>query len=162
MSNDNFYGWKLLSALWIIVVINLAFPFYGQSIFNAAMETDLNLDRRTLGLITSLYTLMSGLPGPLVAVSIQRLGIRLTLFLGSLLVVLGSVIMATAVSTGLHYALTFGIVVGVGVAMGGIIGGQTGTARWFIRRRALALAIISYGGSWPPCPVSPQLLHWFS
>ncbi len=143
MPKSNFYGWKLLSALWIIVAINLAFPFYGQSILNAEMLTELKLDRRTLGLIASLYTLMSGLPGPLVAVSIQRFGIRITLFLGSLLVVLGSVIMATAVSTGLHAALAFGIVVGVGVAMGGIIGGQTGTARWFIRRRALALAIIS-------------------
>jgi MFS family permease len=143
MKKDNFYGWKLLSALWIIVFINLAFPIYGQSILNAVMLSDLNLDRRTLGYISSLYTLMSGLPGPLVALSIQRFGVRLTLFLGSLLTALGSVIMATAVSTGLHAALAFGIVVGVGVAMGGIIGGQTGTARWFIRRRALALAIIS-------------------
>jgi len=143
MPNGNFYGWKLLSALWIIVVINLAFPFYGQSILNPEMLTELNLDYRTLGLIASLYALMSGLPGPLVAVSIQRFGIRLTLFVGSLLVVLGSVIMATVVSTGLHAALAFGIVVGGGVSMGGIIGGQTGAARWFIRRRALALAILS-------------------
>lgn len=143
MPKNNFYGWKLLSTLWIIVFINLAFPIYGQSILNTAMLFDLNLDRRTLGFISSLYTLMSGLPGPLVALSIERFGVRLTLFLGSLLVALGSVIMATAVSTGLHAALAFGIVVGVGVAMGGIIGGQTGTARWFIRRRALALAIIS-------------------
>jgi len=51
--------------------------------------------------------------------------------------------MSTAVSTGVHAALAFGIVGGVGVAMGGIIGGQTGTANWFVRRRALALAIIS-------------------
>lgn len=143
MPNGKFYGWKLLSALWIIVVVNLAFPFYGQSILNAAMLTDFGLDRRTLGWISSLYALMSGLPGPLVAVSIQRIGVRLTLFLGGLLVTLGSVIMATAVSTGLHAALAFGIVIGGGVAMGGIIGGQTGTARWFIRRRALALSIIS-------------------
>ena len=65
MPKSNFYGWKMLSALWIIVFINLAFPIYGQSILNAVMLTDLNLDRRTLGLITGLYTLMSGLPGPL-------------------------------------------------------------------------------------------------
>ena len=117
MLKSKFYGWKLLSALWIIVFINLAFPIYGQSILNAVMLTDLNLDRRTLGFISALYTLMSGLPGPLVALSIQRFGVRLTLFLGSLLVALGSVIMATAVSTGLHAALAFGLVVGVGVAM---------------------------------------------
>jgi MFS family permease len=123
------------------------------------MLTDLHLDRRTLGFISALYTLMSGLPGPLVALSIQRLGLRLTLFLGSLLVSLGSVIMATAVSTGLHAALAFGIVVGFGVAMGGIIGGQAGTANWFIRRRALALAIISSATAVGGFVAAPLLNH---
>jgi MFS family permease len=143
MSKRDFYGWKLLFVFWIIVLINLAFPMYGSSVVNSVMMRDLNLDRRMLGFLFSLYTIMSGLPGPLVAVCVERFGIRITLASGCLLVAAGSVLMATVVSAGLHAALAFGVIIGIGVAMGGMITTQAGLARWFIRRRALALAIIS-------------------
>jgi MFS family permease len=143
VSNRDFYGWKLLSAFWGIVFINLAFPNYGSSIINAAMIADLNLDRRTLGFLFSIYTVMSGLPGPLVAVCVDRYGIRFTLILGSLMVALGSVLMATVVTTGPQAAIAFGLLIGAGVAAGGMIAAQAGLARWFVRRRALALAVLN-------------------
>jgi MFS family permease len=143
MPDRGFYGWKLLAVFWILVFVNLGFPMYGSSVINSVMMQDLRLDRRTLGLLFSLYTIMSGLPGPLVAVCVERFGVRATLFLGCLLVTTGSVLMATAVSTGLHAALAFGVLVGLGVAMGGVISTQAGLARWFVRRRALVLAILS-------------------
>jgi len=123
--------------------VNLAFPMYGSSVVNPVMMRDLNLGRSTLGFLFSLYTIMSGLPGPLVALYIERFGIRSTLILGGLLVAIGSALMASVVHTGLHAALAFGVIVGIGVAMGGIITAQAGLTRWFMRRRALALALIS-------------------
>jgi MFS family permease len=143
MANQGFYGWKLLFVFWVIVLVNLAFPMYGSSVVNSVMMRDLNLDRKTLGFLFSLYTIMSGLPGPLVAIFVERFGIRITLILGCLLVAIGSVLMATVVSTGLHAALAFGVIIGFGVATGGMITAQAGLARWFVRRRALALAVIS-------------------
>jgi MFS family permease len=143
MSNREFYGWKLLSVLWVVVFINLAFPIYGSSFINTIMMQDLHLDRKTLGLLVSLFTIMSGLPGPLVAFCVNRFGVRRTLVGGSFLIVAGSVCMATVVHNGLHAALAFGVLVGTGVAAGGMIGAQSGLARWFVRRRALALSIIS-------------------
>jgi MFS family permease len=143
MPNQNFYGWKLLAALWVIVCINLAFPIYGARVLDAVMVDDLNLNRQALGGIFSLYTILSGLPGPLAALCVGRFGVRFTMFSGSVLVLIGSFLMATVVNSGLHAALAFGIVVGVGVAMGGVVGAQAGIAKWFVRRRALALAIFS-------------------
>ncbi len=143
MPNQTFYGWKLLSALWIVVFVNLAFPIYGSSVVNAAMVEALGLDRATLGFVFSLFTIMSGLPGPLVAISVNRFGIRPTLIGGSLLVVTGSIIMATVVGTGWQAAIAFGIIVAIGVAAGGVIAAQAGLAKWFFRRRALVLAILS-------------------
>src|SRR5512136_246313 len=118
MPHRSFYGWKLLAALWVIVCINLAFPIYGTRVLDAVMVKDLNLNRQTLGGIFSLYTILSGLPGPLAALCIGRYGVRITMFTGSLLVLIGSLLMATVVHSGLHAALAFGIVVGLGVAMG--------------------------------------------
>jgi len=143
MTNQTFYGWRLLSVLWIVVFVNLAFPIYGSSVVNPVMRDALNLDRGTLGFIFSLFTIMSGLPGPLVAICVNRFGVRFTLILGSLLVVAGSILMATVVSRGWQAVIAFGIIIAVGVGAGGIIAAQAGLANWFFRRRALALAILS-------------------
>lgn len=143
MPPRNFYGWKLLSALWIIVFINLAFPIYGSRGVEAVMMQDLDLNRQTLGSIFSIFTIMSGLPGPLVALCVGRYGIRLTMLTGSLLVVVGSILMATVVNSGLLAAMVFGIVVGIGVVMGGVIAAQVGLVKWFVRKRAFTLAILS-------------------
>ena len=32
-----FYGWRLLTVLWLIVVINLAFPMFGGGLIGAYM-----------------------------------------------------------------------------------------------------------------------------
>jgi OFA family oxalate/formate antiporter-like MFS transporter len=143
MPPRNFYGWKLLSALWVIIFINLAFPIYGSRGVEAVMMQDLDLNRQTLGSIFSIFTIMSGLPGPLVALCVGRYGVRLTMFAGSLTIVVGSILMATVVSSGLLAAVMFGIIVGIGVATGGVIAAQAGLVKWFLHRRALVLAILS-------------------
>jgi MFS family permease len=161
MPHQSFYGWKLLAALWVIVCINLAFPVYGTRVLDAVMVDDLRLNRQTLGGIFSLYTILSGLPGPLAALCVGRFGVRFTMFVGSLLVLIGSFLMATMVSSGLHAALAFGIVVGIGVAMGGVVGAQAGIAKWFVRRRALALAVFSTAtgvGGFIASPLLNQIL----
>lgn len=146
MAARRFYGWNLLIAVWAVCLVNLAFPMSGSPVLNAAMLADLHLDRRTLGLAYSVFSLMSGLPGPLVAVSVRRLGVRFTLILGSLLVISGSVLLAALVTTGTGAILAFGLLVGSGVGTGAILASQAGLARWFVRRRALAMSVLYTAG----------------
>jgi len=146
MGNPGFYGWKLLAAFWVILFINLAFPAYGSSVINAFMVTDLGLDRRTLGLMVSVYMMMSGLPGPLVAMYVNRFGVRSTLVTGSAILMLGALGMATFVDSGIEAVVVFGFLVGLGVMSGGALAAQTGTAFWFVRRRALAISLILSAG----------------
>jgi len=54
----------------------------------------------------------------------------------------GALGMATFVDTGIEAVIVFGFVVGFGVMSGGALAAQTGTAFWFIRRRALAISLI--------------------
>lgn len=142
-----FYGWALLAALWFVMCFNLGFPAYGQAIMNAVMRQTLGLDRQTLGIIFSVYIAMSGVPGPLVAMSVNRLGVRKTLVLGSFFIILGAVLMATWVSEWWQAVLALGILIGAGVATGSALPSQAGLARWFVRRRALALAILYSAGA---------------
>jgi MFS family permease len=147
MSERAFYGWVMLATLWLIMFLNLGFPAYGPAVINPAMAKALGLPRETLGSIFSIYMIMSGLPGPLVAMSVNRIGVRRTLMLGSALTISGAVLMATFVTSGIGAMLCHGLLVGAGVATGGAIASQAGLARWFVRRRSLALSVMYSAGA---------------
>lgn len=122
--------------------LNLGFPAYGPAVINAAMAAALGLPREMRGNLFSVYMIMSGLPGPLVALGINRFGVRGALCVGSALIVLGSVLMATVVEGAGGGMVCFGVLVGTGVATGSALASQTALARWFVRRRALALSVL--------------------
>jgi MFS family permease len=159
LTNTRFYGWTLLATLWGVVFLNLGFPAYGPAVINAAMAGTLGLPRETLGNMFAVYMIMSGLPGPLVAMSVNHFGVRKTLMLGSAFIILGSVLMATVVTSGLGGMLCFGLLVGTGVATGATIASQAGLARWFVRRRSLALAVLYSAGAIGGFVSAPLLNH---
>lgn len=147
VARAGFYGWTLLGALWLVMCFNLGFPAYGQSVISAVMGKTLGFDRQTLGIIFAVYIAMSGVPGPLVAMSVNRVGARRTLLLGSAILVSGALLMALWVTERWQAILALGILVGAGVVTGAAIASQAVIARWFIRRRALALAILYSAGA---------------
>ena len=137
----------MLGSLWAIMFLNLGFPAYGPAVINPAMAKALGLHREMLGNMFSVYMIMSGLPGPLVAMSVNRFGVRKTLVLGSLFVIVGSILMATVVDSGIGGMLCYGLLVGTGVSTGGALASQAGLARWFVRRRSLALSVLYSSGA---------------
>jgi MFS family permease len=139
--------WIMLSSLWAVLFLNFGFTIYAPAVINVAMAKALGLDRQTLGEMFALFMLMLGLPGPLVGLSVDRIGVRKTLALGSSLIVFGSLLMATIVAGGMGAVLCFGVLVGVGNATGALLPAQTGVARWFVRRRALALSLLYSGAT---------------
>jgi MFS family permease len=141
MPKTSFYGWKLLFVLWAVIVLNFAFPTFGMSVVNTYMAGAMHLDRKELGLAYSVFTLMGGLPGPIVGLSINRFGIRFTMLAGILLVGSGAVLMAAVVHTALQAFLVLALVVGLGAALSGTIAPQVGVARWFHSRRGLAMSL---------------------
>lgn len=142
MNQKSFYGWKLLFVFWLIIVLNFAFPTFATSVVNTYMAKAMRLNRKELGLAFSVFSLMAGLPAPLVAKSIDKLGLRFTLFIGTLLTSCGAFLMASFVKTTPEAVVVFGIVVGAGVALAGTLGPQVGAARWFHRQRALAMSLL--------------------
>jgi MFS family permease len=159
MNQTRFYGWKLLAILWVIIVADLAFPFYGAGLINSYMAADLHFDRRTLGLSFAIFQWVAALPGPLVALCVNRKGIRFTLALGSLLLVLGSLLMSLVVHSSLQVEIVFGGIIGAGAAAGGFVGTLSGVGHWFAKRKALAISLLLTGpyiGGF----IAPPLLNW--
>lgn len=155
-----YYGWILLGVLWLIFAFNLGFPAYGGPVINSAMARELGFSRETLGLMTSIYIVMSGLPGPLVALCVNRYGVRNTLLAGSLMNVAGAAFMATVANSGEAAYLGFGLVIGGGVCMGAAIASQTGLSRWFVRRRSMAFSILYSAGAIGGYIASKFVLPW--
>lgn len=147
MAQSGFYGWKLLAAFWVVMFIIIGFPAYGSPVLNAVMLGDLQLDRKTVGSVYSIYMLMAGLPGPLVALSVNRFGSRTTLLAGCALVVVGALFMALVTRSGAQAIFGAGVLVGTGVVTGSAIASQACLARWFVRRRALVISILYSGGA---------------
>jgi len=141
----NFYGWKLLAALSVIVAVNLGVTYVGAGVINAPMAKDLHLGRGMLGLGSTVFILTNGLVAPVVAQVLNAWGARLTLCIGSLLVALGAFLLATWVSQGWHYVLAYGLILGLGNGFGALIPAQTCASTWFERKRALAMALVLTG-----------------
>ena len=158
MAKTGFYGWKLLAAFWVVMFIIIGFPAYGSPVLNAVMLGDLQLDRKTVGSVYSIYMLMAGLPGPLVALSVNRFGSRATLLAGCALVVVGALFMALVTRSGAQAIFGAGVLVGTGVVTGSAIASQACLARWFVRRRALVISILYSGGAIGGL-VAPPLLN---
>lgn len=146
MATKNFYGWKLLAAYWLILFVVLGWPPYGSGVINTYMAEALGFDRTMLGVPYSVLMLVSGLPAPLVALLVVRKGIRFALIVGTLMLLVAGVFMALFASSFWTAVIGGGVLAGIGVVTGGALPVQTSTMRWFVRRRAMAFAIILSAG----------------
>jgi sugar phosphate permease len=153
-----FYGWKLLAALLFIVFANFAFPLYGSSVINAYMAASLHFDRRTLGFAFAVFHWLHGVPGPLVALCVNRKGVRFTLAMGGLLIAAGAFIMFALARTSVEVVVAYGILIGLGTLAGGTLPSQSVIARWFVRRKARAISLL-FAGIGIGGVVAPPLLN---
>ncbi len=158
MAAAAFYGWKLLAVFWVTVSVVLGFPAYGMGIMNTFMATQMGFDRTVLGLLFTVFMVMSGLPAPLFAVLVNRKGVRFTMITAGLLMLAGSLAMATLVSTVWGAVIAASGIVGLSVAGGAGVSTQTGVMRWFVRRRALAMSIVVSAGGFGGF-VAPPLIN---
>ena len=158
MTSTPFYGWKLLAVFWVTVFVVLGFPAYGMGIMNTFMAEQMGFDRTVLGLLFTVFMVMSGLPAPLFAVLVNRRGVRFTIVTASLLMLVGSLAMATLVQNVWGAVIAASGVVGLAVAAGAGVPTQTGVMRWFVRRRALAMSIVVSAGGFGGF-IAPPLIN---
>lgn len=139
--NKRFYGWVIVSSLWVIYFLNVGFPMYGGQTVNTFMADEMGFKRTVLGLAFSLFNLFQGLPGPIIGYTIQKKGARFSMALGSALILISALMMGYVVKTQWLFLLTFGVIAGVGVGFGTVVPVQTTVSQWFDRKRSRAMAI---------------------
>jgi MFS family permease len=141
-TEQKFYGWKLVGALWVIYFLNMGFPLYAGAIINSYMLKDIVMDRATYGLGFTLCNLCTGGLSVVVALAVAKWEVRKTFLIGSFLLIVGALSMVYWASQPWHYLLGFGILMGSGMSFGCVVPATTTCTRWFTRFRGRAIAIV--------------------
>lgn len=139
------YGWWLMlgAALGTALIAGLFFWSFG--LYIDPLQRQFGWSRSEVSLGISVALLASGVASPLVGRWTNRFGPRLILLIGTALCTGGLALLATVGSLWQWYLYL--AVVGVSLSMIFVIPFQVLAARWFERRRSVAVGLLGMGGS---------------
>src|SRR5262245_34105509 len=143
MSRPFFYGYVIIALCFANMVVmrgvNGAFGVY----YLALLE-EFSWSRSDGASIASINFVVYALASPLVGLAFDRLGPRLLMPLGALLVGLGLIFSAFASALwGLY--ISYGIITALGQGALSFVGHNALISFWFVRKRATAIGIASMG-----------------
>jgi MFS family permease len=138
-----FYGYIILALCFLnMVVMRGVNGSFG--VYYLALLEEFGWSRSDGATIASVNFLIYALASPIVGLAFDRLGPRLLMPLGALLVGAGLMLASFAISLwGLYYS--YGIITALGQGALGFVGHNALISFWFVRRRATAIGIASMG-----------------
>jgi len=137
-----YYGWIVVAALLLIMTSICGYLMFATAVVDAQMILDLKFSREVLGLMVGGFSLVSGVSGPAIALLVSRFGTRVMLATFSIGLVVCSLCM-TAIVQPWQAIVVFSL---MSLCLPGtMMAVQTCTVRWFVKRRALALALVMSG-----------------
>ncbi len=138
-----FYGWVIVGAVFFMLMITAGLGFYNASVILSAGADELNTEVGTVSFGPTLFFGISGLTGFLLSRRMELVDIRWFYVCGG---TLGAVALAGLrfVDSVLGLYLFFAVF-GIGFALAGLVPATTLIARWFSKRRSVALSIGSTG-----------------
>ncbi len=156
-----FYGWVIVAACMLIMAMHTGL-MYTYGVFFKHLTADFGWSRGATSGVHSVFMVTHGLFAIVMGWLVDRFGpakvMAASAFFGGLGLVLTSQINALW-----QLYITYGVIFGIG-AGGGFITTMATTARWFIKRRGLALGIVASGaglGTLLLAPVSERLIAAF-
>jgi len=145
LGQDGFYGWITLSASALVYFQFTGLLIYPFGVFMPAICTEFGWSRGTVsGAYTMLMVLM-GFSGPLVGMFIAKFGARMAIVVGNIAAALGLLILAFHNQIWQLY-VGYGLFIGLGIGFGGFLATTTLANNWFVKRRSLALSIVTASG----------------
>lgn len=140
--NGLFYGWRMIAAGCVMRMLGGGFHLYGFTIFFLPITNELGLSRAATSLVFSLARAEGAIEGPLAGYLIDRYGPRPMMLAGILLSGLGYMLLATVHSYAAFLIVYLGVI-SLSFSAGFMHSPMVLANSWFIRRRAMAMTLIS-------------------
>ena len=138
-----FKGWVVVAAVFIQLMTSSGLAFYGLAIYLDALTDERAFTTTSVSLATSMFFVVSGVVGQLVARLLERYDVRLIVAAGGVVSSLSLYLLGSVDTVAELYAVY--LLFAVGFALVGLIPATTLVTRWFQVRRATALSIASTG-----------------
>ncbi|MFN4230526.1 MFS transporter [Parvibaculum sp.] len=148
-----FYGWIVVGAVFVVMTVTAGLGFYNLSVYLKAFIAERGFSVSATSGATACFFVASGFAGLGVACLIERYDPRWVISAGALLSALAT--LGAGYVEELWQLYAFYILFGVGYAGAALIPGTTLVARWFVRRRSIALSVASTGLSFGGILLTP-------
>ena len=140
---DRFPGGRVVAGGFIILAVSSGLGFYGLAVYLDAFSNERGWPVASISLATTLYFIVGGLAGLLVARMIARRDVRIPIVIGGILGGLSLAVLGRVEERWQLYLVY--AVFAFGFAGAGLIPVTTVVTRWYHARRSVALSVASTG-----------------
>ncbi len=148
-----FYGWVIVTTVFIMLLVTAGLGFYNTSVILVAARTELDASVSAVSFGPTLFFGLAGIAGFALARLMDRIDMRWFYAVGGVGGALTLLSLRWVDSVPKLYV--FFSFFGIFFALAGLVPGVTLVARWFNRRRSVALSIASTGLSIGGIVVTP-------
>ncbi len=140
---DRFPGWRVVTGCFIVLTTVSGLGFYGLAVYLNAFSNEKGWALATISLATTVFFVVGGVVGVIVARIIAAYDVRYVIVAGGLI---GGVSLALLGRVEEQWQLFVDYAFfGVGFAAAGLVPATTVVTRWFHVRRSVALSVASTG-----------------
>lgn len=145
LDRKHFHGWLTLAMAGVVMLVIMGIIFTFQ-LFLPILCKEFGWSRAMVGGAGSLGTVLMGLAAPLSGLITTKKGAKTAIVVGNIMVAIGLSLLIFQ-SQPWHLYLGFSLLAGAGGGIGSMLPTTTLANNWFVRKRSLALSIITSSGN---------------
>ncbi len=137
-----YYGWRMVAVGSVLRILGGGLYFYGFSVFFLPLSQDLNLSRASTSLVFSLARAQGAFEGPIAGYFMDRYGPRPLMIMALVMTGVGHMLLSN-IHSYLALVVVYMGVVSLSFHAGFMDAPMLIANTWFIRKRTMAMALIS-------------------
>jgi MFS family permease len=135
-----FYGWRIVGALCVVLILGAASAYYTVSVFLEPIEATLGWTKTEISLGFTIAALTAAAMSPLVGLAISRFGARRVLVVGAVTLGVGLASLSQIRELWHYYILM--PVLALGISSLGLLTCTACVSDWFEKRRGTATGVV--------------------
>jgi MFS family permease len=140
--SDLYFGWRMIAVGSVLRILGGGLYFYGFSVFFLPLSQDLGLNRASTALVFSLARAQGAFEGPIAGYFMDRHGPRPLMIMALTMTGIGHMLLS-GVHSYLMLLIVYMAVVSLSFHAGFMDAPMLIANTWFIRKRTMAMALIS-------------------